>query len=160
MIYHVCMSINGAILNAKTLKGCITVDGYTLNTVKEIRAFMKGELAKGRKVLPLCKCSNFDYQTGCKGHENPEAWFELKRIGLNNPTEIEYKGKTLVTVGLDVETLVKTWRDTFNLQDYDIYLEMTKEQIESFSTKVAESKSVKERFKKQRVYLREANDGI
>lgn len=155
MIYHMCMSIEGAILNAKMLKGCITVDGYTLQTVKEIRDFMKGELAKGRRVLPMGKCSNFCYQTGCKGHEKPEAWFELKRIGLNNPTEVEYNGKTLVTVGLDIETLVKTWRDTFNLKDHDIYLETTKEEIEKLSKSVAGIKSVKELFEQERVFLRE-----
>lgn len=155
MIYHMCMSIEGAILNAKTLKGCITVDGYTLQTVKEIRDFMKGELAKGRRVLPMGKCSNFCYQTGCKGHERREAWFELKRIGLNNPTEVEYNGKSLVTVGLDIETLVKTWRDTFNLQDHDIYLETTKEEIERMSKRVAGAKSVKELLEEQRVFLRE-----
>lgn len=155
MIIHCCMSIEGAILNAKTLKGCITVDGYTLQTVKEIRDFMKGELAKGRRVLPMCKCSNFDYQTGCRGHEKPEAWFELKRVGLNNPTEVEYNGKTLVTVGLDIETLVKTWRDTFNLQDHDIYLETTKEQIKKLSKCGAGAKSVKELFEEQRVFVRE-----
>ena len=155
MIQHCCMSIEGAIRNAKMLKGCITVDGYTLQTVKEIRDFMKGELAKGRRVLPMCRCSNFDYQTGCKGHERSEAWFELKRIGLNNPTEVEYNGKTLVTVGLDIKTLVKTWRDTFNLQEHDIYLETTKEQIESLSKCGAGAKSVKELFEGQRVFLRE-----
>ena len=153
MIYHMCMSIEGAILNAKTLKGCITVDGYTLQTVKEIRDFMKGELAKGRRVLPMGKCSNFCYQTGCKGHERKEAWFELKRIGLNNPTEIEYNGKTLVTVGLDIETLVKTWRDTFNLKDHDIYLETTKEEIEKLSKSGAGAKSVKELLEQERVFL-------
>ena len=74
------MDIQGAINNAKYLKGSITIDGYTLNTVKEVRDFLKGELIKGRRVLPLCKCSNFDYQIGCKGHENEEAWITLKRI--------------------------------------------------------------------------------
>lgn len=155
MIYHTCMSIDGAIINAKMLKGCITVDGRTLETVKEIRDFMKGELAKGRRVLPMGKCSNFCYQTGCKGHERKEAWFELKRIGLNNPTEVEYNGKTLVTVGLDIETLVKTWRDTFDLKDHDIYLETTKEQIEKLSKSGAGAKSVKQIFEEQRVFLRE-----
>lgn len=156
MIIHTCMSIEGAIINAKYLKGAITVDGYTLQTVKEIRDFMKGELAKGHKVLPMCRCSNFDYQTGCKGHERPEAWFELKRIGLNNPTEVEYNGKTLVTVGLDIETLVKTWRDTFDLQRHDIYLEASKELIEKISGRTLQNtKSVKEILEEQRVYLRE-----
>lgn len=154
MIYHTCMSIQGCINNAKYMKGCITVDGRTLETVKEIRDFMKGELAKGRKVLPMGKCSNFCYQTGCKGHEKPEAWFELKRIGLNNPMEVEYNGKSVVTVGLDIETLVKTWRDTFNLQEHDIYLETTKEELERLSKKVGLI-SIKELFEKERVFLRE-----
>ena len=159
MIYHCCMSIEGAISNAKTLKGCITVDGYTLQTVKEIRDFMKGELAKGRRVLPMGKCSNFCYQTGCKGHEIPEAWIELKRIGLNNPTEVEYNGKTLVTVGLDIETLVKTWRDAFDLQRHDIYLEATKELIEKISGRAIGSiKSVKELLEEERVFLREVDE--
>ena len=30
MIVHTCMSIEGAIINAKYLKGAITVDGYTV----------------------------------------------------------------------------------------------------------------------------------
>lgn len=158
MIYHMCMSIEGSILNAKTLKGCITVDGHTLKTVGEIRNFMRSELAKGRRVLPMCKCSNFDYKTGCKGHERKEAWFELKRLGLNNPTEVEYNGKTLVSVGLDIETLVKTWRNTFNLQEHDIYLETTKEEIEKLSKCGAGVKSVKELFEKERVFLREVDD--
>ena len=159
MIVHTCMSIEGAIINAKYLKGAITVDGYTLKTVKEIRDFMKGELAKGRRVLPMCRCSNFDYQTGCKGHECPEAWLELKRLGLNNPTEVEYNGKTLVTVGLDVETLVKTWRDTFDLQKHDIYLEASKKLIEEVSGRAVGSiKSVKELLEEERVFLREVDE--
>ena len=156
MIYHCCMSIDGAIINAKMLKGCITVDGRTLETVKEIRDFMKGELAKGRRVLPMGKCSNFCYQTGCKGHEKPEAWLELKRIGLNNPTEVEYKGETLVTGGLDIKTLVKTWRDTFDLQKHDIYLEASKDLIRKVSGRtIGAIKSVKELLEEEGVFLRE-----
>lgn len=68
--YHCCLSIEGAIKNAKDLKGCITLDnGQVLMTVKEIRDFMKFQLAMGRRVLPCGDCDNFDYQTGCKGHE-------------------------------------------------------------------------------------------
>lgn len=156
MIYHTCMSIQGCINNAKDMKGCITVNGRTLQTVKEICDFMKGELAKGHRVLPMCRCSNFDYQTGCKGHEHPEAWLELKQIGLNKPTEVEYNEEKLVTVGLDIETLVKTWRDTFDLQGHDIYLEANKEIIRKISTRAMGSiKSVKELLEEERVFLRE-----
>ncbi|MGN0743886.1 MAG: hypothetical protein ACI4MZ_01240 [Christensenellales bacterium] len=66
---HMCLNIEGAIRNAKDLKGCITLDdGRVLNTVAEIRDFLLAQLAMGRKVLPIGDCDNFDYQTGCKGH--------------------------------------------------------------------------------------------
>lgn len=32
-----------------------------------------------------------------------------EHIGLNTPTTVYYKGERLETVGLDIETLVKTW---------------------------------------------------
>lgn len=63
------LDIDGGIKNARLLKGCITVDGRTLNTVKEIRAFLYEQKAMGRKVLPMGDCDNFDYQTGCLGHQ-------------------------------------------------------------------------------------------
>jgi hypothetical protein len=62
------LDIQGGINNAKMLKGAITVDGKTLNTVKEVKDFLRGQLALGRRVLPMGDCDNFDYQTGCKGH--------------------------------------------------------------------------------------------
>lgn len=72
-ITHLHLNIEGAIPNAKELRGCITVDGKTLTTVKEVRDFLKQQLALGRKVLPYGDCDNFDYQTGCKGHILPDA---------------------------------------------------------------------------------------
>lgn len=68
-IIHLSLDIDGGIQNARLLKGCITVDGRVLNTVKEIRAFLYEQKAMGRKVLPMGDCDNFDYQTGCKGHQ-------------------------------------------------------------------------------------------
>lgn len=65
---HCCIDCEGAIEQAKHLKGNIKVDGKTLNTVKEVRDFFREQLAMGRKVIPTCDCDNFDYQTGCKGH--------------------------------------------------------------------------------------------
>lgn len=67
-LIHCCLDISGGIRNAKMLKGCITVDGHTLNTVKEIRSFLQEQLNMGRKVLPMGDCDNFDYQAGCRGH--------------------------------------------------------------------------------------------
>ena len=51
MINHICMNIDGAIRNAKDLKGCVTVEGCTLNTVAEIREWLNSQKAKGRRVL-------------------------------------------------------------------------------------------------------------
>lgn len=67
-LIHCCLDISGGIRNAKMLKGCITVDGHALNTVKEIRNFLQGQLDMGRRVLPMGECDDFDYQTGCRGH--------------------------------------------------------------------------------------------
>lgn len=60
-------------MNARMLKGVITVDGHTLNTVKEIRSFLQEQLDMGRRVLPMGDCDNFDYQTGCRGHDVEEG---------------------------------------------------------------------------------------
>lgn len=68
-VIHCCLDIRGGRMNAKMLKGCITVDGHTLNTVKEIKNFLQGQLDMGRRVLPMGDCDNFDYQTGCRGHD-------------------------------------------------------------------------------------------
>ena len=70
---HCCLDIKGGIMNARMLKGVITVDGHTLNTVKEIKGFLQEQLDMGRKVLPMGDCDNFDYQTGCKGHVVEES---------------------------------------------------------------------------------------
>ena len=70
---HCCLDIKGGIMNARMLKGVITVDGHTLNTVKEISGFLQEQLDMGRRVLPMGDCDNFDYQTGCKGHVVEES---------------------------------------------------------------------------------------
>ena len=67
-IIHCCLDISGGIRNAKDLRGCITVDGKTLETTKEVRTFLQGQLDLGRRVLPMGDCDDYDYQTGCKGH--------------------------------------------------------------------------------------------
>ena len=157
MIRHFNMNIQGAIENARDLKGCITVDGKTLNTVAEIRKFLRGQLAMGRKCLPMGRCSNFDYQTGCKGHEHPEEWLKLKSIGLRNPTEVENdEGKTLVTVGLDIIGLVQKWKEHFGFcEDMTSWLEADDHLIQSCRQKadIEGVKTVEEAFNEQRVYF-------
>lgn len=160
MIQHFCMNIEGAIANAKDLKGAITVDGETLNTVKEIRSFLRGQLAMGRRVLPMCRCSNFDYQKGCLGHAKREEWLTLKNLGFHSPTVVVYEGKELVTAGLDLDSLVKTWRDIFDLHDCVIWLEADEQIIHAARKSVSPTvKSVKELFAEHEVYFwEESND--
>lgn len=73
MVHHTCMSIEGGIRNASMLKGCITVDGVTLDTVVEIKKYLRGQIAEGKRVLPMCDCLGFDFQKGCPGHDKEEA---------------------------------------------------------------------------------------
>lgn len=68
MFFHCCLDVRGGIRNAKDLKGCITVDGHTLFTVKEVKSFLQDHLNAGHEVLPIGDCDNFDYKTGCRGH--------------------------------------------------------------------------------------------
>lgn len=67
--FHMSVNIDGAIRNAKMYKGCFTVDGRELDTVKEIRSFLNKQKAMGRRVLPCGDCDNFDYKKGCLGHQ-------------------------------------------------------------------------------------------
>ncbi len=80
MIHHVCMNIDGAIRNAKDLRGCIKENGCTLNTVAEVRAWLNKQKAKGYRVLPMGYCKDFDFQTGCPGHESGEEVKEHEAI--------------------------------------------------------------------------------
>jgi len=43
-------------------------DGKRL-TAEEAKEYLLDELAKGHEVLPLGECTNFDWKTGCKGHD-------------------------------------------------------------------------------------------
>ena len=159
MIQHFSMNIQGAIKNARDLKGCITVDGKTLNTVAEIRKFLRGQLALGRKCLPMSRCSNFDYQTGCKGHKHPEEWLKLRSIGLNIPTEVEDdEGKTLVTVGLGMDELIRKWKEHFGFsEETTIWLEAEDALVRSLSGQKQESmvavKTVRDLLAERGVYF-------
>ena len=78
MIIHCCLSIRGTLENynkkdkllEKHFKDCLIADdGKIIKTSSEIRDFFYNELSKGHEVLPFGECDNFDYKTGCKGHE-------------------------------------------------------------------------------------------
>jgi hypothetical protein len=67
-ITHVALDICGAMENPKAFKNAITVNGKTLNDVREIKDFFHGQLEMGRKVLPFGDCEGFDFIRGCPGH--------------------------------------------------------------------------------------------
>lgn len=66
---HMSVDITGAMKNAKMFVDNITVDNRILQTEKEVKDYFQSQLDLGRRVLPLGNCDNFDYQTGCLGHE-------------------------------------------------------------------------------------------
>ena len=72
MTRHTCADIRGMLNNFKR-KGSMkdimtdTETGRCL-TDAEARNYLNDRLAKGWKVIPMCDCNNFDYQSGCKGH--------------------------------------------------------------------------------------------
>jgi hypothetical protein len=71
MKYHLCLDIRGALNNGRT-DGFRHDDGRPM-TKQEGRDALYDELAKGRRMIPLGECDNFDYQKGCLGHEEPPA---------------------------------------------------------------------------------------
>lgn len=68
-VFHLSLCIEVGIQNAKSLCGCIEVDGRVLETEKEVKDFLRKQKEMGRKYLPMSQqCDNFDYLTGCQGH--------------------------------------------------------------------------------------------
>jgi hypothetical protein len=77
--FHVHINIQGALNEPpSTFKrnwDKVFTDGKTGRQLdwKEAREYLKIELLKGHRVIPSAGCDNFDYQTGCLGHENFES---------------------------------------------------------------------------------------
>jgi hypothetical protein len=71
-----CISIRGILHNYNTdkkieklFKGCLTDDnGKVITNGRLIREYFLDELSKGKEVLPMGKCDNFDFKKGCLGH--------------------------------------------------------------------------------------------
>jgi hypothetical protein len=69
---HLCVNIEG-LLKRRNLKGWVTDDNDRELSDAKSRAWLREQLAMGRRVLPFAKeCEGFSYQTGCPGHEKPE----------------------------------------------------------------------------------------
>jgi hypothetical protein len=76
--YHMCSSIRGALRRSHTemrraLLYTFKDDGSPYRSVAELREALFDELAKGHEVIPMGDCDNFDWKTGCQGHEEPTA---------------------------------------------------------------------------------------
>ena len=69
--FHICLNIRGA-LRGQMFNDFINDDGSPKSR-DEAFEFLCDQLAMGRKVLPLADCENFDYQTGCPGHDIEEG---------------------------------------------------------------------------------------
>lgn len=76
MIHHLCVSVRGVLKdNNRTLvrqwKGAITNNqGVVCRTADQIRSAFLDELALGHEYVPFGKCDNFDWKSGCKGHDS------------------------------------------------------------------------------------------
>ena len=69
---HMCADIRGMLNNYRrkdSLKDVFVDDNGKKLSDYEAREYLYDCLAKGWKVIPCGECDNFDYQTGCKGHE-------------------------------------------------------------------------------------------
>lgn len=75
---HMCMDIQGFLDNHKKkplswFDGLAKKEDGTPATGAEYLAYLQGELSKGYKVVPIGDCDDFDFQTGCRGHEHKEG---------------------------------------------------------------------------------------
>ena len=70
-----CYSVRGLLrksnrdLEKCELKCFLDSDRKHLASVSTLRRVLIDELAKGHEVITIGDCDNFDYQTGCKGHD-------------------------------------------------------------------------------------------
>lgn len=69
---HMSLSVRGVLTNwtPKMLKNLLRHDDGRTMTAAEAKAALLDELAKGHEMLPYGNCDNFDFKTGCQGHEN------------------------------------------------------------------------------------------
>jgi len=64
---HMCLDVRGALWN-RTFDYFRNDDGSPATREQGFH-FLCDQLALGRKFIPYGHCDNFDYQTGCRGHE-------------------------------------------------------------------------------------------
>lgn len=75
---HMSFSVRGALKNMskadmKRMAPSISVNGVPLKTAEQVKDFLLNQLAQGHELLPMGDCDNFDWKTGCGGHDKPEG---------------------------------------------------------------------------------------
>lgn len=70
--YHIHISVRDLLTrNQRDFKkqiGLFSDENGKPVSVDQAKSFLLDELSQGHEVIPIGKCSNFNYQTGCKGH--------------------------------------------------------------------------------------------
>lgn len=66
-----CLNIAGALRDNATLRSFTDSNGKPM-PVEDVETALLAKLADGWRVYPMGDCDNFDPQTGCKGHPEPE----------------------------------------------------------------------------------------
>lgn len=77
------------------------------------------------------------------------------KIGLVNPTIVEYEGKQLETRGLDMQSLVRRWREEFHLfnASYNFVVTFNRKDFNAIQQRaLAATMSVMELLEEQGVY--------
>lgn len=73
---HLGLNVRGFLRNSRFPADYVGVfqhdDGRPMMPT-EARDHLFDELANGHQVIPCGPCDNFDFQSGCRGHEDAEA---------------------------------------------------------------------------------------
>ena len=86
---------------------------------------------------------------------------ELEKIGLQNPTRVNCKGRVLETQGLSIEQLVSLWKAYYEIPPFvRIYLEPIDDKLyNSLHQKtISSQKSVIDLFAEQGVYVKKRSE--
>lgn len=68
---HMCLSVNGCLkrLPNNNRPSFAADDNGKTFTNRQLRAELQKAASEGKKMLPLGDCDNFDFETGCRGHD-------------------------------------------------------------------------------------------
>lgn len=89
---HMCLSVRGALWNRAYLeRSQMSLVGSMIDTEtgeklssRDIFDLLCDSLEKGQLVLPMGDCSDFDPNTGCRGHRYDDEGTKLVRPGRHD----------------------------------------------------------------------------